>query len=115
MPPDRERMANLKPVFKEDGVITAGNSSQISDGAAALLIASESAVRVNLEADGGDRRRVVVGSDPVLMLDGPILATTLVLERAGLGLRISTCLRSTKPSLRSPGLAARTPRRPGTA
>jgi acetyl-CoA acyltransferase len=88
MPPDRERMANLKPVFKEDGVITAGNSSQISDGAAALLIASEPAVRRHhLKPMARIVARVVVGSDPVLMLDGPILATTLVLERAGLGQR----------------------------
>jgi acetyl-CoA C-acetyltransferase len=88
MPPDRERMANLKPVFKEDGVITAGNSSQISDGAAALLIASESAVRRhNFKPMARVVARVAVGSDPVLMLDGPIPATRMALDRAGLALQ----------------------------
>jgi acetyl-CoA acyltransferase len=87
MEPDREKMAALKPVFKEDGVITAGNSSQISDGAAALLLASESALREhNLQPMARVLARVVVGSDPVLMLDGPIPATRRVLERAGLDL-----------------------------
>ena len=88
MPPDRERMANLKPVFKEDGVITAGNSSQISDGAAALLVASELAVRRhNLKPMARVVARVAVGSDPVLMLDGPIPATRMALDRAGLALQ----------------------------
>lgn len=86
-PPDREKMAALKPVFKEDGVITAGNSSQISDGAAALLLASPKAVgRYNLTPLARIVARVVVGSDPTLMLDGPIPATRKVLERAGLKL-----------------------------
>jgi len=86
-PPDRQKMADLKPVFKPDGVITAGNSSQISDGAAALLIASERAVRDhNLRPLARIVARVAVGSDPVLMLDGPIPATRRVLERAGLRL-----------------------------
>ena len=85
MPPDREKMAGLKPVFKPDGVITAGNSSQISDGAAALLLASPEAVgRYNLEPRARILSRVVVGSDPVLMLDGPIPATRMALQRAGL-------------------------------
>lgn len=87
MPPDRERMRLLKPAFKSDGVITAGNSSQISDGAAALLLASPDAVgRYNLTPMARVVARCVVGSDPVLMLDGPIPATRLVLERAGLSL-----------------------------
>ncbi len=87
MPPDRERMRSLKPAFKPDGVITAGNSSQISDGAAALLLASPEAVgRYNLNPLARLVTRVVVGSDPVLMLDGPIPATKLALERAGLTL-----------------------------
>jgi acetyl-CoA acetyltransferase len=87
MPPNREKMAALAPAFKPDGVVTAANSSQVSDGAAALLLASERYLRssgaiplARLVA------RVVVGSDPVLMLDGPIPATRLVLERAGLRL-----------------------------
>ncbi len=87
IPPDREKMAALKPVFKEDGVITAGNASQISDGAAALLLASPAAVgRYNLTPLARLVARVVVGSDPVLMLDGPIPATKEVLKRAGLTL-----------------------------
>jgi acetyl-CoA acyltransferase len=86
-PPDREKMAVLKPVFKEDGVITAGNSSQISDGAGAVLLASEKAVRAhNLKPLARIVSRMVVGSDPVLMLDGPIPATQKVLQRAGLSL-----------------------------
>jgi acetyl-CoA acetyltransferase family protein len=85
MEPDREKMGGLKPVFKEDGVVTAGNSSQISDGAAALLLASEEAVdRLGLKPMARLVARVVVGSDPVLMLDGPIPATTIALDRAGL-------------------------------
>jgi acetyl-CoA C-acetyltransferase/acetyl-CoA acyltransferase len=87
MPPDRQRMAALKPVFKPDGVVTAGNSSQVSDGAAALVLASERAVqRENLRPIARLVARTVVGSDPVLMLDGPIPATRQVLRRAGLRL-----------------------------
>jgi acetyl-CoA C-acetyltransferase len=87
MPPDRERMRALKPVFKPDGVITAGNASQVSDGAAALLLASPEAVgRYNLNPLARVVTRVVVGSDPVLMLDGPIAATRLILQRSGLSL-----------------------------
>jgi len=86
-PPNREKMAALPPVFQEDGVITAGNSSQISDGAAALLLASPKAVgRYNLMPVARIVARVVVGSDPTLMLDGPIPATRKVLARAGLRL-----------------------------
>jgi acetyl-CoA acetyltransferase family protein len=86
-PPDRERMRALKPVFKEDGRVTAGNSSQVSDAAAALLIASASAVgRYNLSPLARIVARVAVGSDPTLMLDGPIHATPKVLKRAGLTL-----------------------------
>lgn len=86
-PPDREKMAGLKPVFQEDGVVTAGNASQISDGAAALVLASPKAVgRYNLIPRARLLARVVVGSDPVLMLDAPIPATQKVLERAGLAL-----------------------------
>ena len=87
MPPDRVKIAGLKPVFKEDGVVTAGNSSQISDGVGAALIASARAVgRYNLDPRARIVARVVVGSDPVLMLDGPIIATKEVLKRAGLTL-----------------------------
>ena len=83
-PPDREKMTQLKPVFKEDGVITAGNSSQISDGAAALVITSEKAIaELGLTPLARVAARSVVGSDPVLMLDGPITATAKVLEKWG--------------------------------
>jgi acetyl-CoA acyltransferase len=81
--PDRKKMAALTPAFKDDGVITAGNSSQISDGAAALLLASSAAVkRFKLQPLARLVARTVVGSDPVLMLDGPITATRRVLQRA---------------------------------
>jgi acetyl-CoA acetyltransferase family protein len=87
MPPDRQKMAALKPVFKPDGVITAGNSSQISDAAAAVLLASPKAVgRYNLNPRARIVARVVVGSDPVIMLDGPIEATKIVLKKADLTL-----------------------------
>jgi acetyl-CoA acetyltransferase family protein len=87
MPPDRQKMASLKPVFKENGVITAGNSSQISDGSAALVLASAKVVgRFNLDPLARVAARAVVGSDPVLMLDAPIPATQMVLKRAGLAL-----------------------------
>jgi acetyl-CoA acetyltransferase family protein len=87
MPPDRQKMAALKPAFKEDGVITAGNSSQISDGCAALVLASEKAVmRNNLHPRARLMARSVVGSDPVLMLDGPIPATQQALKRASLSM-----------------------------
>jgi acetyl-CoA acetyltransferase family protein len=85
IPPDREKMALLKPAFQPGGVITAGNASQISDGAAALVLASPTAIgRYNLVPRARVVTRVVVGSDPVLMLDGPIPATHLALKRAGL-------------------------------
>jgi acetyl-CoA acetyltransferase family protein len=80
-------MAALKSVFREDGVVTAGNSSQVSDGSAALVLASPEAVgRYNLSPRARFVARTVVGSDPVLMLDGPIPATRLVLKKAGLAL-----------------------------
>ncbi|HHB91375.1 MAG TPA: thiolase family protein [Anaerolineae bacterium] len=80
-----DKMLALKPAFKEDGVITAGNSSQISDGAAALVVASEDAVkRLGLKPMARLVTRVVIGDDPVLMLAGVIPATRQVLARAGL-------------------------------
>ena len=87
MPPDREKIAALKPAFKENGVITAANSSQISDGTAALLLASADAVgRFNLSPLARIKARVVLGSDPVLMLDAPIPATRRILQKVGLRL-----------------------------
>ena len=86
-PPDREKMRALKPAFKEDGVITAANSSQISDGSAALVLASPAAVgRHNLTPLARLVACSVIGSDPVLMLDAPIPATAMVLKKAGLSL-----------------------------
>jgi acetyl-CoA C-acetyltransferase len=80
----KERLAQLKPL-REGGRITAAVSSQISDGAAALLVASESAVRTHgLTPVARVHAMSVVGSDPVLMLTGPIPATDSVLRRAGL-------------------------------
>ena len=77
-----ETLANLKPAFKEDGKVTAGNASQISDGAAAVLLME----RQKAEALGlKPRARIVdqttVGVDPVIMLTGPIPATRKILER----------------------------------
>lgn len=87
MPPNREKMASLQPVFKPDGVVTAANASQISDGAAALVLASTKAVGAyNLTPLARIVTRFVVGSDPVLMLDGPIPATREALKRSGLSL-----------------------------
>jgi len=87
IPPDRVKMSALKPVFKPDGVITAGNASQVSDGAAALLLASPKAVgKYNLSPKARIVARYVIGSDPVLMLDAPIPATKQVLKRANLNL-----------------------------
>ncbi|MDO7486101.1 thiolase family protein [Peribacillus sp. NPDC096622] len=80
-----EVLAGLKPVFQEDGLIHAGNSSQISDGAAALLLMERSkAEELGLKPRFKVHTRVVVGSDPTLMLTGPIPATKKALEKAGL-------------------------------
>jgi len=82
-----EKMLALRPAFKEDGVVTAGNSSQISDGAAALVVMSEEAMkRHDLEPMARIVARVVVGDDPIMMLTGVIPATREVLKRAGLTL-----------------------------
>ena len=82
-----EALAKLKPAFKPDGVITAGNSSQITDGAAAVLVMSEDkANELGLVPRARFRAFALAGVDPVLMLTGPIPATTKVLERAGLTL-----------------------------
>jgi len=82
-----EKLAQLKPAFKEDGTITAGNSSQISDGAAALLITtSEKAAELGLVPIARVHTAVVTGDDPVIMLTGPIPATALALKRSGLSI-----------------------------
>jgi len=80
-----EKLANLKAVFKEGGVVTAGNSSQISDGAGALLIAGEDvAEKMGWEPMARITQLTVVGDDPVIMLSAPIPATFEILARAGL-------------------------------
>ena len=80
-----EKLATLQPAFKLEGLVTAGNSSQISDGAAAVLIMSEDKAN---ELGMRPRARFVsfalAGVDPVIMLTGPIPATSKVLERSGL-------------------------------
>jgi acetyl-CoA acyltransferase len=77
-----EALAALKPVFKEDGRITAGNSSQISDGAAAVLLMSrEKADALGVRARARIVDQTTVGVDPVTMLTGPIPATAKILER----------------------------------
>ena len=87
MPPNREKMGSLQPVFKPDGVVTAANASQISDGSAALVLASAKAVgSYNLNPIARIVTRYVTGSDPVLMLDGPIPATRQALKRSELSL-----------------------------
>jgi acetyl-CoA acyltransferase len=80
-----EKLAGLRPVFTEGGVITAGSSSQISDGAAALLVTtSEHAAALGLAPLVRIHTAVVVGDDPMLMLSGPIPATAKALQKAGL-------------------------------
>jgi acetyl-CoA acyltransferase len=80
-----EKLGELKPAFKPDGTITAGNSSQISDGAAALLITtSEKAAELGLTPLARIHTAVVTGDDPIIMLTGPIPATAKALRRSGL-------------------------------
>jgi acetyl-CoA acyltransferase len=82
-----ETLAKLKPAFKPDGVVTAGNSSQITDGAAAMLIMSEQkANELGLTPRARFQAFALAGVDPVTMLTGPIPATAKVLERAGMKL-----------------------------
>ena len=82
-----EKMATLKTVFKADGVVTAANSSQITDGAAAVLIMERSvAERLGYKPLARFIAFALAGEDPVLMLSAPIPATRRVLERAGLKL-----------------------------
>ncbi len=82
-----ERLGGLKAAFQEGGVITAGNSSQISDGAAAVLVGrADRVAESGLAARARIVDHVVIGVDPVLMLTGPIEATRLILERTGMSL-----------------------------
>ncbi|BBX01051.1 acetyl-CoA acetyltransferase [Mycolicibacterium moriokaense] len=82
-----EKMGELKPAFKEDGVIHAGNSSQISDGSAALLFMSaEKAKSLGLKPIAKVHTAVLAGADPVIMLTAPIPATQKALKKSGLSL-----------------------------
>lgn len=84
---DLAKMAALPPAFRAGGVVTAANSSQISDGAAAVMVASPAAVqRLGLTPLARIHARAVVGDDPVLMLAGVIPATRQALARGGLRL-----------------------------
>lgn len=83
-----EALADLNPVFKEDGKITAGNASQMSDGASAVLLMSkEKADKLGVKPKARIITRTVVGSDPTLMLTGPIAATKKALDKAGLDIQ----------------------------
>jgi acetyl-CoA acyltransferase len=82
-----EKMATLKPAFKEDGVIHAGNSSQISDGSAAILFMSaEKAKELGLKPLAKVHTATLAGADPVIMLTAPIPATQKALKKSGLSL-----------------------------
>jgi acetyl-CoA acyltransferase len=82
---DLETLARLKPAFKPDGVITAGNASQISDGAAAvLLMTAEKAKALGVTPRARILDQTSVGCDPVKMLEGPIPATRIILKRNGI-------------------------------
>ncbi len=82
-----DQLAQLRPVAREDGVHTAGNSSQISDGAAAVMVATEEkAAELGLTPKARVVDTCLVGVDPVLMLTGPIDATQRLLARTGLGI-----------------------------
>jgi len=84
---DLETIGSLDPVFRDDGVITPATSSQISDGAAAVLVGSEQkADELGLEPRAKIRATATAGVNPTIMLTGPIPATEKVLEKAGLAL-----------------------------
>ena len=82
-----ETLAELRTVFKEDGVVTAGNASQISDGAAAMVVTTSAiAERAGLQPIARFHTGVTAGVDPIIMLTAPIPATKKVLDRSGLAL-----------------------------
>jgi acetyl-CoA acyltransferase len=82
-----EKLATLNPAFRQDGVVTAGNSSQISDGASGLLVtSSEKAAELGLTPLVRVHTAVVTGDDPIIMLTGPIPATAKALARSGLSI-----------------------------
>jgi len=83
-----EKLGTLKPAFKEDGVITAGNSSQLTDGAAAVLVMEKERARaLGLRPRARFHAFALGGCDPVIMLTAPIPATHNVLRRTGMSLR----------------------------
>ncbi|MDQ2716891.1 MAG: thiolase family protein [Chloroflexota bacterium] len=83
-----EQLGNLKPAFRPEGIVTAGNSSQISDGAAAVLLMSEEKAReLGLKPLARIVSMATAGVDPVIMLTGPIPATAKALKKAGLSLK----------------------------
>jgi acetyl-CoA acyltransferase len=85
--PNLEKMATLAPAFKADGVVTAANSSQITDGASAVLITTpEKAKELGLTPRARFAGFAIAGTDPVTMLTGPIPATRKVLDRSGMAL-----------------------------
>ena len=107
-----ETLARLKPAFDPEGVITAGNSSQITDGASAALIMSEAAAeRLGLTPRARFHAFALAGVDPRIMLTGPIPATPRCWRRPASPSTTSTWSRSTRPSPRScwPGSASCTP------
>ncbi|HRO43175.1 MAG TPA: acetyl-CoA C-acyltransferase [Flavipsychrobacter sp.] len=80
-----EKLASLKPAFKKDGTVTAGNSSGVNDGAGALLLASEDAVKkYNLKPMAKVKSMAITGVEPAIMGIGPVPATLKALKRAGL-------------------------------
>ncbi len=82
-----DALANLRPAFEDDGVVTAGNSSQISDGASAVLITSrEAAERMGMKPMARFHSFALAGVDPIEMLTGPIPATAKLVERSGVSL-----------------------------
>lgn len=82
-----EKLASLKPAFRDDGIVTAATSSQISDGAAAVLIGSKAkADQLGLKPRAKFRTMAVAGVDPTIMLTGPIPATRKALAKAGLSI-----------------------------
>jgi acetyl-CoA acyltransferase len=84
-PESAEKLASLKPAFKEDGKVTAGNSSQVSDGAASvLLMTADKAKELGVKPRAKLVDQTTVGVDPVIMLTGPIPATQKILERNGM-------------------------------
>src|SRR5690625_1298022 len=82
-----DTLAGLKTVFRDDGVVTAGNSSQISDGAAAVLVMSATKARdLGLKPLARLHTSTVAATDPIIMLTGPIPATQKALDRSGLSI-----------------------------